>query len=133
MALAVCGCPQKPASPSGLRVPLLEGWVATPQGSGLAVGPRGRVVASLELRGGAVPAVAELSRAAAAEGATDVLLDEGEGYAAVRYTLAPGHDGFLAVKRVGARTVWCASVANAREDDVDNALAVCRTLTPEGP
>ena len=43
----------------------------------------------------------DASRAVTSEGATQVLLDDGEGYAAVRYTLAPGRDGFLAVKRVG--------------------------------
>ncbi len=133
LAAVLAGCAQKPAAPVGLRVPLTEGWVATPQGGGLAVGPKGRVVASLELRGGDVPRAAELSRAVTSEGATQVLLDDGEGYAAVRYTLAPGRDGFLAVKRVGGRTVWCSSTANAKNDEVDDALALCRGLATETP
>lgn len=133
LAAVLAGCAQKPAAPVGLRVPLTEGWVATPQGGGLAVGPKGRVVASLELRGGDVPRAAELSRAVTSEGATQVLLDEGEGYAAVRYTLAQGRDGFLAVKRVGGRTVWCSSTANAKNDEVDDALALCRGLATETP
>jgi glucose/arabinose dehydrogenase len=133
VAAVLVGCAQKPTAPVGLRVPLTEGWAATPHAGGLSVGPKGRVVASLELRGGEVPRAAELSRAVSSEGATHVLLDDGEGYAAVRYTLAPGRDGFLAVKRVGGRTVWCSSTANARDDEVDDALALCRNLSTEAP
>jgi hypothetical protein len=133
IAALLVGCAQKPSAPVGLRVPLSQGWVATPHADGLAVGPKGRVVALLELRGGEVPHAAELSRVVSSEGATEVLLDNGEGYAAVRYTLAAGRDGFLAVKRVAARTVWCSSTANAHDDEVDDALALCRGLSAETP
>lgn len=133
VALVLLGCPDKPAAPVGLRVPLVDGWTATPTGGGLSVGPRGRVVTTLELRGGDVPRALELSRAVASEGATNVLLDEGEGYAAVRYSVGEQRDGFLAVKRVGNRTVWCASTARASLGDVDDGLALCRGLSNEAP
>lgn len=133
VALALVGCTGKPAAPVGLRVPLADGWVASPSGGGLSVGPRGRVVASLELRGGDVPRAAELGLAATAEGAANVLMDEGEGFAVARYTLADRRDGFLAVKRVGSRTVWCASTANASSSEVDDGLALCRGLSSEQP
>lgn len=126
-------CAEKPSAPVGLRVPLAEGWTATPTGGGLSVGPRGRVVTTLELRGGDVPRATELSVAATAEGATNILLDEGEGYAAVRYSLSDRRDGFLAVKRVGSRTVWCASTASASMNEVDDGLALCRALSSEQP
>ncbi len=131
--VAVLACPERPAAPSGLRVPLTEGWVATPTPGGLSVGPKGRVVATLELRSAEVPRAMELSRVASAEGATGILQDEGEGYSAVRYSLSGDRDGFLAVKRVGARTVWCASTARASSADVDDGLALCRSVSTETP
>lgn len=133
LAAVLLGCSERPAAPVGLRVPLADGWRATPTGGGLSVGPRGRVVATLEVRGGEVPRASELSRAATSEGATNVLVDEGEGYAAVRYSLAERRDGFLAVKRVGTRTVWCASTASASMSEVDDGLALCRALSSEQP
>jgi hypothetical protein len=95
------------------------------------VGPRGRVVATLEPRAGAVPRAAELAQAALAEGGSSTMQDEGEGWAAARYALGPGRDGFLAVRRTPTRTIWCASTAQARPDDVDDALALCRNLASE--
>ncbi|MBL8922619.1 MAG: hypothetical protein JNJ54_27465 [Myxococcaceae bacterium] len=133
VALVLLSCSEKPAAPVGLRVPLPDGWAATPTGGGLSVGPRGRVVTTLELRGGAVPRAAELGQAATAEGASNVLMDEGEGFAVARYTLADRRDGFLAVKRVGSRTVWCASTANASVNEVDDGVALCRGLSSEQP
>lgn len=131
--VAVLACSERPTPPSGLRVPLAEGWVATPTTGGLSVGPKGRVVATLELRSAEVPRAMELSRVATAEGATGLLQDEGEGYSAVRYSLGGDRDGFLAVKKVGTRTVWCASTARASSADVDDGLALCRSLTTETP
>lgn len=131
--VAVLACPERPAAPSGLRVPLTEGWVATPTAGGLSVGPKGRVVATLELRTAEVPRAVELSRIATAEGATGMLQDEGEGYSAVRYSFGGERDGFLAVKKVGARTVWCASTARASSADVDDGLALCRSVSAEAP
>ncbi|MER2561460.1 MAG: hypothetical protein ABTQ32_12090 [Myxococcaceae bacterium] len=131
--VAVLACTERPATPTGLRVPLAEGWVATPTAGGLSVGPKGRVVATLELRNTEVPRALELSRVATAEGATGLLQDEGEGYSAVRYSLGAGRDGFLAVKKVGAKTVWCASTARASSADVDDGLALCRSLSTETP
>lgn len=127
-----CACPEKAATaPTGLRVPLPEGWVATPRGTGLEVGPKGRVVATLELRGQEVPKSLELSRTVSAEGATEVTQDDGEGYAAVRYSLGSGREGFLAVKKTPSKTVWCASTAKATSDDIDDALALCRSIGAE--
>jgi hypothetical protein len=128
VALLLAACPEPKPAPSGLRVPLPEGWVATAAGTGLTVGPRGRVVVTLERRSGEVPLASELRDAVKDEGATEVLLDEGEGYAAVRYRLGPTRDGFLAARRVGPRTVFCASTARASPTDVDDGLALCRQV-----
>lgn len=131
MLAALCACAEKPAAPTGLRVPLPDGWVATPKGAGLAVGPKGRVVATLEPRAGDVPKSLELSRAVTAEGAFDVTREDGDGYSAVRYALGSGREGFLAVKRTPAKTVWCASTAEARPADIDDGLALCRSIGAE--
>lgn len=127
MVLLVACAESKPA-PSGLRVPLPAGWVATAGATGLAVGPKGRVVVTLETRPGEVPRASELRDAAVEEGATEVLVDDGDGYAAVRYRLGPERDAFLASKRVGRRTVFCASTAQATPTEVDDGLALCRQL-----
>lgn len=127
----LAACAEKPAAPANLRVPLPEGWVATPRGTGLEVGPKGRVVATLELRGKDVPKASELRRAVTAEGASDVTDEDGEGYAAVRYALGSGREGFLAVKQTPSKTVWCASTAQARPGDIDDGLALCRSIGTE--
>lgn len=112
-------------------MPLAEGWVATPTEAGLAIGPKGKTVATLELKSQALPRAHELATAATAEGATDVTLDEGQGYAAARYVLGEGRGGFLAVKQVAGRTVWCASTADASAHELDDGLAACRNLSNE--
>jgi hypothetical protein len=109
-------------------VPLPEGWVAKASAGGLSVGPSGRVTLTLELRGGRAPRATDLRDAAALEGATAALLDEGEGYSAARYLLGDGREGFLAVKEVSGRLVWCASTALAGPEEVDEGLALCRAV-----
>lgn len=125
-----CPAEKLPAS-TGLRVPLEGGWVATPVTRGLAIGPPGTRVATLELRPVDVPRAAELGRVATDQGATELLLDEGEGFSAARYSLGEGRGGFLAVKRVDTRAVWCASTAEATLEQLADALAVCRAVTLE--
>jgi hypothetical protein len=87
------------------------------------------VVVTLETKSAEVPRAAELRGVAEEEGATAVLVDEGDGYAAVRYRLGPDRDGFLASKRVGRKTVFCASTARATPTDVDDGLALCRQVS----
>ncbi len=130
-AVLVACSSEKPAAPAGLRVPLPDGWVATPRGGGLEVGPKGRVTATLEVRAKDVPRSLELSRAVTAEGATNVTQEDGEGYAAVRYSLGAGREGFLAVKKTATKTVWCASTAKASAQDIDDGLALCRSIGSE--
>lgn len=130
LALAL-GCPEAKQAPAGLRVPLPSGWVATAVGAGLAIGPKGRVVVTLETRSGEVPRAAELRDLVEEEGATAVLLDEGDGYAAARYRLGAERDGFLASKRVGRKTVLCASTSRATPSDVDDGLALCRQVSAD--
>jgi hypothetical protein len=127
----VSACPEPKSASNALRVPLPTGWVATAVPGGLTVGPKGRVVATLELRPQPVPRASELRDAVTDEGASGVLVDDGEGYAAVRYRLGAERDAFLASKRVGARTVFCASTAQATPSEVDEGLALCRQLGVE--
>ena len=88
----------------------------------------------LESKSAALPPVDTLAAAAGADGAQRLKKESDSNFVMVRYSL--GSDGgtlaaFLGVKRVGPRTVWCASTAAARADDVEEGVAICRGLSTE--
>lgn len=138
LALAgALGCPATPATPTagkGLRVPLSDGWVATPVGDRLEAGPPGRVALLLESKTVPLPTADALAAAATADGAQRLIKESQSNFIMVRYSLASDAGAlaaFLAVRQVGARTVWCASTAAARAADVEEAISVCRSLSTE--
>lgn len=137
LALLACLAPDAPsASPApeakeGLRVGLPEGWVATPAGTGLDVGPKGRVVLQLEPSARALPSLEALLQQLTVQGVRVTQKDETGGFVGVRYALSldgGGGEGFVGVKRVGARTVWCATTGGASGAEVAEAYALCREV-----
>jgi len=141
-ALLCCGCPtEKPAARLGLRVPLPDGWVATPRGAALEAGPAGRAVVTLESRTSALPPLEQLLAALETEGVQVQEKASEDSYVGARYQLgldggvdAGQPEGFVAVKKVGERTVWCASAAQATAEQVRAGFALCRAVGLEpGP
>lgn len=141
-AALLCGCPSdKPAARFGLRVPLPDGWVATPRGAALEAGPGGKAAVTFESRTSALPPVEELLAALATEGVQVQEKAADESFVGARYQLgldggvdAGQPEGFVAVKKVGERTVWCASAAQASAEQVRAGFAVCRSVGLEpGP
>lgn len=142
--LAGCECagPAKPTPvatpepPSRLRVPRPEGWTATPASSGaLQVGPQGRVVLQLESSERALPSVDALTAAVVAEEAEILQKESNESFVGVRYSIVVAgvkQEAFVGVRRVGAVTIWCATVGGARVEEVEQAMTVCRSVSWEG-
>ena len=131
-ALSACRS-DAPAASRGLRVALPDGWRAALRGEVLELTVQGRAVATLEPRDAARPEAAALVAALADEGVAGAAPEEGADFAGARYALEGGKEGFLAVKQVGPRTVWCASTARASPEELTAAYEVCRTLAQEGP
>ncbi len=135
MAALLCACPaDKPVTRGGLRVPLPDGWLATPHGALLEAGPAGRPAVTLESRDAPLPALGALLGALAAEGTQVLEKESSETFVGARYLA--GADGaspeaFVGVKRVGARTVWCASTSAATPEQVQAGFGVCRGLSVE--
>lgn len=135
LGAALCACPaDKPVTRGGLRVPLPDGWLATPHGALLEAGPAGRPAVTLESRDAPLPALDALLAALAAEGTQVLEKESTETFVGARY-LAGGDGGapeaFVAVKRVGARTVWCASTSSATPEQARAGFGVCRGLSRE--
>ena len=132
-----CTSPAPPEAPrSGLRVPLPEGWAARAASGGLEVGPEGRVVLHLESNERPFPAPDVFFGALARESVEIVQKESMDSFVGARYSVvgedAVERDGFLGVRRTGQRTVWCATSSNARSDEVEAAMTVCRSLSWEG-
>jgi hypothetical protein len=145
-SLALLACPSSPEHPAapatepraGLRVGLPDGWKATPSGGGLDVGPKGRVVLQLESLPQPLPSPDDLARRLEAQEVRITQKDMNDVFVGLRYSLVldgGGGEGFVGVKRVGARTVWCATTAQATSADVSEAMGVCRGVgaDPPGP
>jgi hypothetical protein len=127
------GCPPDKPGPAklGLRVPLPDGWEASPQGAALEAGPPGRAVVVLESRTSPLPSVDELLAALATEGVVIQAKESTPEFIGARYALTGDGgqvEGFLAVKQVGQRTVWCSSTAQAGLEQVREGFALCRAV-----
>lgn len=141
LALAGCESPRAvtPAEPrSSLRVPVPDGWKATALagGTGLQVGPQGRVVLQLESTTRPLPTLEAFVAAVAAEGVEVLDKESIETFVGVRYSVsaerAGKRDAFLGVRQTGPRTIWCATTGSAKRDEVEAAMTVCRSLSWEG-
>lgn len=134
-ALAAGACTEaKSARPAGLRVPLPEGWVATATASGvLEVGPKGRVVATLERRVAPRVPVEELSRAVESEGGAVVSAASSEDSVRVRYTRG-ATSGLLLVRPLDEKALLlCATLAVATPAEIDAAESMCGQTRLETP
>lgn len=131
LVLAV-GCQTKAPPPKAvteLRVPLPDGWTASGSNDRLLAGPKGRSVVSFESKTAELPPVAALVAAVEAQKATGIERIEGPQFVAARYTL-DAREAFVGVKTVGARTVWCASLPAATDEEVTACLGLCRDIKP---
>jgi hypothetical protein len=110
-----------------------EGWVARPLAAGeLGIGPKGRVVMTLERRA-AMPTLAALQQAVEAEGAQLLSFTDTAGLA-LRYGLDAGALGLLAVRPLdGGAALWCATTPEARAEELDAAAAACAAVRLEAP
>lgn len=127
LAVVVGACSEsKSPPPRGLRVPLPEGWAAVAGAPGeLQVGPKGRVVLTLERRSVPLPAVETLTEAVEAEGGSVVRASGSVEATTVRYA-KPSGSGLLAVRSLeNGALLLCASTPKAEAGELDTAEALC--------
>lgn len=120
-------CSDSKVSPRGLRVPLPDGWVATPGAPGvLQVGPKGRVVVTLERRTAALPTLNALRAAVEVEGAAVTGAAGTPFKSVVRYGKSEAGSGLLAVHILETGVVLlCASTPAAEPAELDSVQALC--------
>ena len=125
-----------PAEPrSSLRVPVPDGWKATSRAGDLQVGPQGRVVLLLENTPRPFPETEAFVAAVEVEGVEILQKESVDTFIGVRYSFdAAGtrRDGFLGVRQTGPRTIWCSTSGSAKNEEVEAAMTVCRSLSWEG-
>lgn len=133
LLLFVSACSGGKPAARGLRVPLPDGWAATPGAPGvLQVGPKGRVVVTLERRSAPLPAVAVLAAAVQAEGATVTHSEEIPGRALVRYAKSGAPEALLAVRTLEPGVLLlCASTPGAELEELESSLALCAAVRLE--
>jgi hypothetical protein len=135
--LVLSGCEDKTATAearTSLKVPLPDGWKATASSTGLEVGPATAVVLLLESTSKPFPDELSFAQALGAERVDIFKKESSSEFIGFEYFLSTDgghHVGFIGVRRVGARTIWCSTTAAARNDDVDAAMDVCHHLSWE--
>jgi hypothetical protein len=133
LAVLVGACSEsKSSAPRGLRVPLPDGWAANAGASGvLKVGPKGRVVLTLERRTAALPSIEALKAAVEAEGAVVVRGAGAADSTTVRYT-KPSAAGLLAVRTLeNGVLLLCASTPEAALEELEAAESLCSAVRLE--
>ena len=128
---SACSEPKPPAR--GLRIPLPEGWVATPGGAGvLLVGPKGRQVMSLERRTAALPTLNALRGAVEAEGASVTHANGTPMTTSVRFSKPDAPEGLLTVRTLDPGVVLlCASTSEAEASELEAAQTLCGAVRLE--
>ena len=121
------GCPDRAPKGAELRVPLPDGWVATGSTERLVANPRGRGVVTFESKSEVLPALRGLVTTLEAQGSTDLEPTEEGEFRGVRYTVER-EPAFVAVKTVGARTIWCASMLGASTAEVSASFETCHAI-----
>ena len=107
-------------------MPLPDGWVASAGAPGvLMVGPKGRVVLTLERRSAAIPSLELLTAAVEAEGGANVTAAVSSDEAVVRYAKAAS-SGLLQVRTLeNGVLLLCASTPQAGPGELEAAQALC--------
>lgn len=132
LAAMAGACSDVKPSPRGLRVPLPEGWVANAAAPGvLKVGPKGRVVLTLERRTAGLPSVEALKAAVEAEGGVVARASGGVDATTVRY-IRTSAEGLLTVRTLeNGVLLLCASTPEAGHDDLEPADTLCAAVRLE--
>ena len=127
LLLWATACTEARSPPRGLRVPLPEGWVAIPAGSGmLQVGPKGRVVLTLERRPGALLSLNALRGAVESEGASITQANGSASSTSVRYSKPGAPEAMLTVRALEPGVLLlCASTGQTEPSELDAAQTVC--------
>jgi hypothetical protein len=121
----------KSSPPRGLRVPLPDGWVANADTGGvLKVGPKGRVVLTLERRSAPLPTLEVLKAAVETEGAVVIRAGNAADSTTVRY--AKSAPAFLTVRTLeNGALLLCASTPAATQEELELAEALCADVRLE--
>ncbi len=133
VALVAAACPDsggsggKPARPSGLKVPLPDGWRASASDDGvLRVRTEGREVMTMEVRADSALPASEVLEAAVVEGGGEALgalpLPDG---LLMRYRVATGAEGVLGVRRFAGRRLLCSSEPAAQQAELKTVAKLC--------
>jgi hypothetical protein len=115
-------------------VPLPEGWAASAGPAGvLEVGPKGRVLVTLERRAGSQPSLDLLKEAVEAEGATVAQAAGAAQSCSLRYRKGVA-EGLLCVRTLETGLLLlCASTPAADGADLDAAQTLCAGARLEEP
>lgn len=130
-----CKRPAPPEAPprNALRVPLPQGWSATAEGTGLAVGPQGRPVGALEPSADPLPPASVIEQALSQAHAQALEPLAADGFVGFTYDVANDAGltarGFVGVRQVGRGTVRCASTELAALTDLAPLAALCRAVS----
>ncbi len=127
LALIASGCTESKTPQRGLRVPLPDGWVANAGLAGvLMVGPKGRVIVTLERRSAQLPSLEVLTVAVEAEGGSIVRAASALDSLSVRFAKPPSSMGLLVVRTLeNGALLLCGSTPHAAVADLDPAEALC--------
>ena len=129
--VVLAGCPDGKGTPaprpSGLKVPLPEGWKATASDDGvLKVKTEGREVMTMEVRADAALPATDALEGAVSEGGGESLgalaLPDG---VLLRFRVSTGAEGVLGVRRLAGRRLLCASEPQAQQAELKTVARLC--------
>jgi hypothetical protein len=127
LVVAAGACSEPKPATRGLRIPLPEGWVASPTAAGvLRVGPKGRAVLTLEKRAAALPSLEALEAAVVAEGAAVTHAEANASRILLRYARPDSAEALLAARLLEpGMLLLCASTVETEAEELDAAQALC--------
>jgi len=127
LAALAGACSEAKVPPArGLRVPLPDGWTASPGASGvLKVGPGGRGVATLERSAAPLPSMEALKTAVEAEGAVVASVVGAADSRVLRYS-REGRGGLLVVRTLEPGVLLlCATTPEVAPEELEATQALC--------
>ena len=127
LLLGVSACSQNKPASRGLRVPLPEGWTATPNAAGvLQAGPKGRAVLTLERKTAPLPALETLEAAVEAEGAAVTHAEASAAAVVVRFSRAGNPEALLMARPLTEGVVLlCATTLAAEAPELELGQTLC--------